>query len=214
MTKTKSSRRWLDRHFSDAYVKRAQQEGYRSRAAFKLLEIQERDRIIKPGMSVVDLGAAPGGWSQVARRMVGPQGRVLALDILPMEPIPEVTFLLGDFREASVLDQLRTNLAGAALDLVLSDMAPNLSGMGATDQARALYLCELALDLAQLVLKPGGHLVVKAFQGEGFDAYLRQMRGAFVQVLPRKPEASRRESREVYLVAKGFRRGGMGGEIA
>ena len=214
MTKTKSSRRWLDRHFSDAYVKRAQQEGYRSRAAFKLLEIQERDSILRPGMSVVDLGAAPGGWSQVARRLVGPQGRVLALDILPMEPIPEVTFLPGDFREASVLDQLRTTLAGATLDLVLSDMAPNLSGVAAADQARALYLCELALDLAQLVLKPGGTLVVKAFQGEGFDAYLRQLRGVFAQVLPRKPEASRRESREVYLVAKGFHGAGMGGEIA
>jgi 23S rRNA (uridine2552-2'-O)-methyltransferase len=214
MPKTKSSRRWLDRHFNDAYVKRAQQEGYRSRAAFKLLEIQERDRILKPGMGVVDLGAAPGGWSQVARRLVGPQGRVLALDILPMEPIADVTFILGDFREASVLEQLRATLAGTAVDLVLSDMAPNLSGVAAADQARALYLCELALDLAQLVLKPGGHLVVKAFQGEGFDAYLRQMRGAFAQVLSRKPEASRPESREVYLVAKGFRGGAMGGEIA
>jgi 23S rRNA (uridine2552-2'-O)-methyltransferase len=214
MPKTKSSRRWLDRHFNDAYVKRAQQEGYRSRAAFKLLEIQERDRILKPGMGVVDLGAAPGGWSQVARRLVGPQGRVLALDILPMEPIADVTFILGDFREASVLEQLRATLAGTAVDLVLSDMAPNLSGVAAADQARALYLCELALDLAQLVLKPGGHLVVKAFQGEGFDAYLRQMRGAFAQVLSRKPEASRPESREVYLVAKGFRGGAMGGAIA
>ncbi|HSQ08285.1 MAG TPA: 23S rRNA (uridine(2552)-2'-O)-methyltransferase RlmE [Chromatiaceae bacterium] len=214
MSKTKSSRRWLDRHFNDAYVKRAQQEGYRSRAAFKLLEIQERDRILKPGMGVVDLGAAPGGWSQVARRLVGPQGRVLALDILPMEPIADVTFILGDFREASVLEQLRTTLAGTAVDLVLSDMAPNLSGVAATDQARALYLCELALDLVQLVLKPGGHLVVKAFQGEGFDAYLRQMRGAFAQVLSRKPEASRPESREVYLVAKGFRGGAMGAELA
>ena len=214
MSKTKSSRRWLDRHFNDAYVKRAQQEGYRSRAAFKLLEIQERDRILRPGMGVVDLGAAPGGWSQVARRLVGPQGRVLALDILPMEPIADVTFILGDFREASVLEQLRTTLAGTAVDLVLSDMAPNLSGVAAPDQARALYLCERALDLAQLVLKPGGHLVVKAFQGEGFDAYLRQMRGAFAQVLSRKPEASRPESREVYLVAKGFRGGAMGGEIA
>jgi 23S rRNA (uridine2552-2'-O)-methyltransferase len=214
MSKTKSSRRWLDRHFNDAYVKRAQQEGYRSRAAFKLLEIQERDRILKPGMSVVDLGAAPGGWSQVARRLVGPQGRVLALDILPMEPIPEVTFLLGDFRETGVLDQLRKTLAGAAVDLVLSDMAPNMSGVAAADQARVLYLCELALDLAQLVLKPGGHLVVKAFQGEGFDAYVRQMRGAFAQALIRKPGASRRESREVYLVAAGFRGGGMGSMIA
>lgn len=205
MSKTKSSRRWLDRHLSDAYVKRAVQEGYRSRAAYKLLEIQERDRILKPGMSVVDLGAAPGGWSQVVRRLVGHQGQVLAMDILPMEPIPEVTFLLGDFREATVLDQLRVALAGASVDLVLSDMAPNLSGIVAVDQARALYLCELALDLARQVLKPGGMLAVKAFQGEGFDAFFRLMREAFAQVHIRKPEASRRESREVYLVAKGFR---------
>lgn len=205
MSKTKSSRRWLDRHLSDAYVKRAVQEGYRSRAAYKLLEIQERDRILKPGMSVVDLGAAPGGWSQVVRRLVGHQGQVLAMDILPMEPIPEVTFLLGDFREATVLDQLRVALAGASVDLVLSDMAPNLSGVVAVDQARALYLCELALDLARQVLKPGGMLAVKAFQGEGFDAFFRLMREAFAQVHIRKPEASRRESREVYLVAKGFR---------
>lgn len=205
MSKTKSSRRWLDRHLSDAYVKRAVQEGYRSRAAYKLLEIQERDRILKPGMSVVDLGAAPGGWSQVVRRLVGHQGQVLAMDILPMEPIPEVTFLLGDFREATVLDQLRAALAGASVDLVLSDMAPNLSGVVAVDQARALYLCELALDLARQVLKPGGMLAVKAFQGEGFDAFFRLMREAFAQVHIRKPEASRRESREVYLVAKGFR---------
>ena len=205
MSKTKSSRRWLDRHLSDAYVKRAVQEGYRSRAAYKLLEIQERDRILKPGMSVVDLGAAPGGWSQVVRRLVGHQGQVLAMDILPMEPIPEVTFLLGDFREATVLDQLRAALAGASVDLVLSDMAPNLSGIVAVDQARALYLCELALDLARQVLKPGGTLAVKAFQGEGFDAFFRLMREAFAQVHIRKPEASRRESREVYLVAKGFR---------
>lgn len=205
MSKTKSSRRWLDRHLSDAYVKRAVQEGYRSRAAYKLLEIQERDRILKPGMSVVDLGAAPGGWSQVVRRLVGHQGQVLAMDILPMEPIPEVTFLLGDFREATVLDQLRAALAGASVDLVLSDMAPNLSGVVAVDQARALYLCELALDLARQVLKPGGTLAVKAFQGEGFDAFFRLMREAFAQAHIRKPEASRRESREVYLVAKGFR---------
>jgi 23S rRNA (uridine2552-2'-O)-methyltransferase len=205
MSKTKSSRRWLDRHLSDAYVKRALQEGYRSRAAYKLLEIQERDRILKPGMSVVDLGAAPGGWSQVVRRLVGHQGQVLAMDILPMEPIPEVTFLLGDFREATVLDQLRAALAGASVDLVLSDMAPNLSGVAAVDQARALYLCELALDLARQVLKPGGTLAVKAFQGEGFDAFFLLMREAFAQAHIRKPEASRRESREVYLVAKGFR---------
>lgn len=204
MAKTKSSRRWLDRHFNDAYVKRAQQEGYRSRAAFKLLELQEQDRLLQPGMTVVDLGASPGGWSQVARRLVGQAGRVLALDILPMEPIPEVTFLLGDFREDPVLERLHAALAGAPVDLVLSDMAPNVSGVAAVDQPRAVYLCELALDLARKVLKPKGGLVVKAFQGEGFDAYLGQVRGAFAQVLIRKPEASRSESRELYLVAKGF----------
>lgn len=205
MGKTKSSRRWLDRHFSDAYVKRAQQEGYRSRAAYKLLEIQERDRLLRPGMAVVDLGAAPGGWSQVARRLVGQGGQVFALDILPMEPIADVTFLLGDFREDAVLDQLQAALTGTPIDLVLSDMAPNVSGLAAVDQPRAAYLCELALDLAGKVLKPKGAMVVKAFQGEGFDAYLRQMREVFSQVLTRKPEASRSESREVYLVGKGFR---------
>lgn len=205
MGKTKSSRRWLDRHFSDAYVKRAQQEGYRSRAAYKLLEIQERDRVLRPGMAVVDLGAAPGGWSQVARRLVGQGGQVFALDILPMEPIADVTFLLGDFREDAVLDQLQAALAGTEIDLVLSDMAPNVSGLAAVDQPRAAYLCELALDLAGKVLKPKGAMVVKAFQGEGFDAYLRQMREVFTHVLTRKPEASRSQSREVYLVGKGFR---------
>lgn len=205
MGKTKSSRRWLDRHFSDAYVKRAQQEGYRSRAAYKLLEIQERDRVLRPGMAVVDLGAAPGGWSQVARRLVGQGGQVFALDILPMEPIADVTFLLGDFREDAVLDQLQAALAGTAIDLVLSDMAPNVSGLAAVDQPRAAYLCELALDLAGKALKPKGAMVVKAFQGEGFDAYLRQMREVFTHVLTRKPEASRSQSREVYLVGKGFR---------
>ena len=204
MAKTKSSRRWLDRHFNDDYVKRAQREGYRSRAAFKLLEIQVKDRVLQKGMTVVDLGAAPGGWSQVARRLVGPGGRVLALDILPMDPIPDVTFVLGDFRDDGAIDGLHTVLAGAPVDLVLSDMAPNVSGVAAVDQPRAVYLCELALDLARKVLKPKGAMVVKAFQGEGFDAYLRQVREAFAQVLIRKPEASRSESREVYLVAKGF----------
>lgn len=204
MAKTKSSRRWLDRHFSDDFVKRAQREGYRSRAAFKLLEIQDKDRVLQKGMTVVDLGAAPGGWSQVAQRLVGAGGRVLALDILPMDPIPGVTFVLGDFREDGVMDRLQADLAGTAVDLVLSDMAPNVSGVRAVDQPRAIYLCELALDLARKVLKPKGTMVVKAFQGEGYDAYLRQVREAFARVLIRKPEASRSESREVYLVAKEF----------
>ena len=204
MAKTKSSRRWLDRHFSDDYVKRAQRDGYRSRAAFKLLEIHDKDRVLQKGMTVVDLGAAPGGWSQVAQRLVGAGGRVLALDILPMDPIPGVTFVLGDFREDGVMDRLQADLAGTAVDLVLSDMAPNVSGVRAVDQPRAIYLCELALDLARKVLKPKGTMVVKAFQGEGYDAYLWQVREAFARVLIRKPEASRSESREVYLVAKEF----------
>jgi 23S rRNA (uridine2552-2'-O)-methyltransferase len=204
MAKSKSSRRWLDRHFNDPYVKRAQQEGYRSRAAFKLLEIQDKDRLFRTGITAVDLGAAPGGWSQVAHRLVGAGGRVLALDILPMDPIPGVTFLLGDFREDALVHRLHAALGGAPVDLVLSDMAPNVSGVAAVDQPRSVYLCELALDLARKVLKPRGALVVKAFQGEGFDAYLRQVRAAFAQVLIRKPDASRRENREVYLVAKGF----------
>lgn len=204
MARTKSSRRWLDRHFSDPYVKRAQQEGYRSRAVYKLLELQEKDRLIGPGMRVVDLGAAPGGWSQVAARLVGPTGRVVALDVLPMEPLPGVTFIQGDFREDQPLADLRDALGDAPVDLVLSDMAPNVSGTAA-DQPRTIYLCELALDLARQVLKPGGALVVKIFQGEGFDGFLKDLRGAFARVASRKPKASRPASRELYLVATGYR---------
>lgn len=203
MARTKSSRRWLDRHFKDEYVKRAQQEGYRSRAAYKLLEIQEKDRLLSPGMRVVDLGASPGGWSQVAARFVGRNGRVVALDILPMEPLPDVTFVQGDFREDEPLARLRDAVAGESVDLVLSDMAPNVSGT-ASDQPRMMYLCELTLDLAQRVLKPGGCLVVKIFQGEGFDDYLKELRSSFKQVVSRKPKSSRSKSRELYLVAKGF----------
>jgi 23S rRNA (uridine2552-2'-O)-methyltransferase len=204
MSKTKSSRRWLDRHFRDEYVKRAQQEGWRSRAAFKLLEIQEKDRVLGPGMRVVDLGAAPGGWSQVAVGLVGDKGRVVALDLLPMEPIPGVSFIQGDFREEAPLAELRAAVGGEPVDLVLSDMAPNVSGTAA-DQPRMIYLCELALDLAREILKPGGILVVKAFQGEGFDAFLKGLRNRFVRVASRKPKSSRPESRELYLVATGFR---------
>lgn len=205
MSRTKSSRRWLDRQFSDPYVKRAQEQGYRSRAAYKLLEIQEKDHLIRPGMRILDLGAAPGSWSQVAARLVGPGGRVLALDLLAMEPIPGVTVLQGDFREESVLAELRAGLGESDLDLILADMAPNLSGAAAVDLPRSLYLAELALDLAREVLKPGGGLVVKIFQGEGFDRYLRELRDGFARVASRKPKASRPESRELYLVAKGFR---------
>lgn len=205
MSRSKSSRRWLDRQFSDPYVKRAQGQGLRSRAAYKLLEIQEKDRLIRPGMRVLDLGAAPGGWAQIAARLVGTEGRVYALDVLEMEPIPGVTVLQGDFREDAVLAELRDALGGAFIDLILSDMAPNISGTAAVDQPRAMYLAELALDLAREVLKPGGSLVVKLFQGQGFDRYLDDMRSAFAQVLSRKPKASRPESRELYLVGKGFR---------
>lgn len=204
MKKSKSSHQWLDRHFNDAYVKRAQVEGYRSRAAFKLLELQEKDQLIAPGQVVVDLGAAPGGWSQVAGRLVGDDGRVFALDILPMDPLPGVEFIQGDFREDESVEQLRALLAGRPVDLVISDMAPNVSGMSAVDQPRAMYLCELALDYAREVLRPGGSFVVKVFQGEGFDHYLRDLRGAFSKVATRKPAASRPQSREVYLVARRY----------
>jgi 23S rRNA (uridine2552-2'-O)-methyltransferase len=204
MARTKSSGRWLDRHFSDAYVRRAQQEGYRSRAAYKLLEIQEKDRVLAPGMRVIDLGAAPGSWGQVAAGVVGKAGRVFALDVLPVEPIPGVLFVQGDFREEEPAQRLREALGGGLVDLILSDMAPNVSGTAAVDQARMMYLCELALDLGRQVLKPEGTLVVKTFQGEGFDAYLRALRGSFDLVKSRKPRSSRPESRELYLVARGY----------
>ncbi len=204
MSKSKSSRRWLDRHHDDEYVKRASQEGYRSRAAYKLLEIQQKDRILQPGMRVVDLGAAPGGWSQVAAQLTGKKGQVIALDLLDMDPLPGVTFIQGDFRDDESLARLRDLLQNQPVDLVISDMAPNVSGMKAVDQPRAMYLCDLALDLAREVLKPGGGLVVKVFQGEGFDQYLRDLRGAFGKVTTRKPKASRPRSREVYLVARNY----------
>ncbi|MCU7890472.1 MAG: 23S rRNA (uridine(2552)-2'-O)-methyltransferase RlmE [Candidatus Thiodiazotropha sp. (ex Ustalcina ferruginea)] len=205
MKRSKSSRQWLDRHFNDEYVKKAQKAGYRSRAAFKLLEIQEKDRIIKPGMRVVDLGAAPGGWSQIARGLVGDRGQVLALDILPMDPIAGVDFIQGDFREPQPLEEMRKWLVGEPVDLVISDMAPNVTGMASVDQPRAIYLCELALEFAREVLKPGGHFVAKVFQGEGFDAYLKEIRGDFQRVVSRKPSSSRAKSREVYLVAGNFK---------
>ena len=205
MARSKSSRRWLDRQFNDPYVKRAQQDGYRSRAAYKLLEIQEKDRLLAAGMRVVDLGAAPGSWSQIAARLVGARGQVFALDLLAMEPLAGVHCLTGDFREAEVLAQLRSSLGDAPLDLVLSDMAPNISGTPAVDQPRTVYLIELALELARETLKPGGALVVKAFQGAGFDGVLRSLRDSFSQVANRKPKSSRPESREIYLVAKGFK---------
>ena len=203
MKRSKSSRRWLDRHVNDEFVKRAQKEGYRSRAAYKLLEIQEKDRLFKPGQTVVDLGAAPGGWSQVARQLVGRGGEVVAMDILPMDPLDGVEFILGDFREEGPLQALRSRLGGRPVDIVISDMAPNVSGMNAVDQPRAMYLCELALDFAREVLNPGGVFVVKVFQGAGFDEFVRALKTEFGRVVTRKPAASRPKSREVYLVASG-----------
>jgi len=205
MKRSKSSRQWLDRHFNDAYVKKAQQVGYRSRAAFKLLEIQEKDRLIKPGMRVVDLGAAPGGWCQVARDLVGDKGRIIALDILPMDPMAGVDIIQGDFREDGPLEALRNLLGGEPVDLVISDMSPNVTGVGSVDQPRAMYLCELALDFARECLKPGGGFVIKVFQGTGFDEYLKSMRQSFGRVVSRKPDASRSKSREIYLVAGNFK---------
>ncbi len=206
MKRSKSSARWLQEHFSDEYVKRAQAEGYRSRAVYKLLEINEKDRILRRGGRVVDLGAAPGGWSQLAANLVGDTGQVLALDILPLEPLAGVTFIHGDFRDITVLEQLLTALNGRMVDVVLSDMAPNTSGIKAVDQPAMFYLAELALDLAQQCLRPGGDLLVKVFQGAGFDAYLQQLRRHFASVTPRKPQASRSRSVEQYLLARNYRR--------
>jgi len=198
---------WMQEHVSDAYVKRARAEGMRSRAAYKLDEIAVRDRLLKPGMVVVDLGAAPGGWSQVAAGRVGPRGRVIALDILEMPSLPGVTFLRGDFRDDATLVELERVLAGQRADLVLSDMAPNLSGIASSDQAQALELAELALDFALKHMKPKGNFLVKTFQGTGFEEYLRSLRGRFSAVAVRKPEASRDRSREVYLLGKGLKPG-------
>jgi 23S rRNA (uridine2552-2'-O)-methyltransferase len=204
MARSRSSARWLKEHFDDEYVKRAQQMGYRSRAVFKLLEIDEKDRLFRRGMRVVDLGAAPGGWSQIARDRVGPQGRVVALDILPMDPLPDVEVLQGDFREEEVMNALLAALGDRPVDLVMSDMAPNISGEKTVDQPRAMYLAELTLDLAQQVLAPGGDMLVKVFQGEGFDPFMRSLKEHFAKVIVRKPKASRPRSREVYLLARNY----------
>ena len=206
MARSKSSARWLREHFTDEYVKRAQEEGYRSRAAYKLLEIQEKDRLLRPGLTVVDLGAAPGGWSQLAARLVGGQGAVIALDVLPMEPLAGVEFIQGDFRETEVLERLMAMLNGRPVDLVISDMAPNTSGIKAVDQPRGMYLAELALDFAGQCLRSGGDLLVKVFQGEGFDPFLKSLRAGFATVAPRKPKASRARSAERYLLARNYRR--------
>ncbi|AFJ02369.1 Cell division protein FtsJ / Ribosomal RNA large subunit methyltransferase J [Methylophaga frappieri] len=205
MAKSKSSQNWLKEHFDDVYVKKAHQKGYRSRATFKLDEINQKDKLLRPGMVVVDLGAAPGGWSDYALHQVGESGTVVALDILPMTPLTGVHFIEGDFREQTVLDALEEVVADQSIDLVLSDMAPNLSGVDAIDQAGSMYLVELALDFAQQHLSKNGDFLVKVFQGEGFEAYLKAMRETFKKVVSRKPDASRARSREIYLLGRGKR---------
>ena len=202
--KGSSSKAWLKEHRDDPYVQRAQREGYRSRACYKLLELQEKDRLIKRGMTVLDLGSAPGGWSQVAADLVGDGGRTISSDILPMDSLAGVEFIQGDFTEEAVYDQLLAVIGERPVNVVLSDMAPNMSGMNAVDQPRAMYLVELALDMAVRVLTPGGAFVAKVFQGEGFDALLAASREQFERVVTRKPDASRARSREIYLVAQGF----------
>ncbi len=204
-TRSKSSQRWLREHFADPFVKKAQAEGLRSRAAYKLEEVLERDRLLRPGMGVVDLGAAPGGWSQYVRKALGDTGRVVAMDILEMPSLAGVEFLHGDFRDDEVLSSLRAMLGGQQVDLVLSDMAPNKSGVGAVDQPRMMHLAELAMDFADGHLKPGGTFLIKLFQGTGFDDYVREMRRRYDKVVMRKPEASRKRSPEVYALAQGKR---------
>ena len=203
--KKNSSKSWLKEHFDDQYVQRAQREGYRSRACYKLLEIQEKDKLIRPGMTVVDLGSAPGGWSQVAAQLVGHNGRVVASDILAMDSLADVEFIQGDFTEDIVFEQILAAIGENPVDLVISDMAPNMSGMTAVDQPRSMYLVELALDMACQVLKPGGVFLSKVFHGEGFEELLRNTRAAFGTVITRKPAASRPRSREVYLLARDYR---------
>ncbi|MGL6241822.1 23S rRNA (uridine(2552)-2'-O)-methyltransferase RlmE [Pseudomonas sp.] len=205
MARSKTSLKWLQRHVNDPYVKQAQKDGYRSRASYKLLEVQEKYKLIRPGMSVVDLGAAPGGWSQVTSRLIGGQGRLIASDILEMDSIPDVTFIQGDFTQDEVLAQILEAVGNSQVDLVISDMAPNMSGTPEVDMPKAMFLCELALDLATRILKPGGNFVIKVFQGEGFDAYVKDARQKFDKVQMIKPDSSRGSSREQYMLAWGYR---------
>jgi 23S rRNA (uridine2552-2'-O)-methyltransferase len=202
MPRSKSSQRWLKEHFNDPYVQKAQRDGYRSRATYKLIEIQERDHLFKKGMTVIDLGAAPGGWSQVITQWVGPQGLVIALDKLPIVPLDQVVILQGDFTETETLRDLEVAIEDRLVDVVVSDMAPNTSGTKSVDQPRMIYLAELALDFAQQHLKPGGVVLQKMFQGPGFEDYLKTFRHTFKQVLIRKPKASRGRSAEVYLIGR------------
>jgi 23S rRNA (uridine2552-2'-O)-methyltransferase len=203
MKASKTSKQWMREHVKDPFVQLAQKEGYRSRAAYKLLEIDSKDRLLKPGTVVVDLGAAPGGWSQVAAAKVGRGGKVIALDLLPMDPLVGVDFIQGDFREDAVLKQLEDLLRGKPVGLVISDMAPNISGVASADQARAMHLAELAMEFALEHLKPDGSFLVKVFQGAGFEEFLRLMRSRFARVVTRKPKASRDRSSEVYLLGSG-----------
>ncbi|MCZ2721130.1 23S rRNA (uridine(2552)-2'-O)-methyltransferase RlmE [Marinomonas sp. 15G1-11] len=205
MARSKSSERWMKEHFDDQYVKKSQQDGYRSRASFKLLEINEKDKLIKHGMKVVDLGAAPGGWSQVVAKLIGDSGTIVASDILEMAPLPGVRFVQGDFTEQEVYEEILSEIGDMKADLVISDMAPNMSGNTASDQPQAMYLVELALEMATIVLRPGGNFLVKVFQGEGFDDYLKSMKSEFASVITRKPDASRARSREVYLLGRQYK---------
>ena len=204
MARSKTSANWLKEHFDDQYVKQSQIDGYRSRASYKLLEIQKKDKLFKPGMTVIDLGAAPGGWSQVAQELVGDSGKVIASDILAIDVLPDVTFVQGDFTDEAVFDELMSKIDGK-VDLVISDMAPNMSGNASIDIPNAMYLVELALDMARQTLKPNGVFIAKVFQGEGFDALLSEMRQSFSKVYSRKPDASRARSREIYQIGIGFK---------
>jgi 23S rRNA (uridine2552-2'-O)-methyltransferase len=205
MARSKSSNQWLQEHVNDPYVKQAQKDGYRSRSSYKLIQLNEKDKLIRQGMLIVDLGSAPGGWSQVAVRLVGDKGRVVATDILPMDPLRNVDFIQGDFTAEDVLKEILGLLEGRRPDLIISDIAPNITGIDSADQASSMYLVELALDFARQVLKPKGDFVAKVFQGAGSDAFLKDLRTSFEKVLVRKPAASRPRSREVYVVAKGFK---------
>mgnify|MGYP003576902880 CR=1 FL=1 len=205
MARSKSSNRWLEEHVNDPYVKQAQIDGYRARAAYKLLELNEKDKLIRSGSLVVDLGSAPGSWSQIAGRLVGVKGRVVASDILPMDSLENVDFIQGDFTEEAVFNQIMDLLGDRKADVVISDMAPNISGVDVADQAASMYLVELAMDMARQVLKPKGDFVAKVFQGDGFDDYVKDARTSFEKVVIRKPNASRPRSREVYVVGKGFK---------
>jgi 23S rRNA (uridine2552-2'-O)-methyltransferase len=207
MARSRSSSEWLQRHVNDPFVKQAQKDGYRSRSAYKLIQLNDRDRFLHPNTLVVDLGSAPGGWSQVAGRLVGRKGHVVATDILPMDALPNVEFIQGDFTEEAVLTQVLAALGGAKPDVIICDIAPNISGIDSADQAASMYLVELALEMVRQTLKSGGTFVTKLFQGAGSDEYLRQVRKSFGKVAVRKPEASRSKSREVYIVAKEFKPG-------